>query len=90
MEYQYSRVSGTVAGTAVVKSTGYGILHSVTSGLAKTGTATFYDNASGTSASSLLFALNNNAISNHVLDIRLKNGLTVETGGTTDLLVSFN
>lgn len=90
--YQWQRVSGTAAGTTVVKAEP-GNLKTIIMGQNKTGTATFYDHASGTSATSLMFILQNTSgTSPLALDIncRFKNGLVAETGGTTDMTVIYS
>lgn len=89
---QYIRISGTVAGTTTVLNR-KGNFHSVFIPTVKTGTASFYDNASGTSSATYLFDLSN-AVSGSVqpeklVGFRVHNGLTVVTGGTTDFLVVY-
>ena len=89
--FQYKRVSGTAAGTTVIKAD-YGFLKGIVIGQNKEGTITFYDNASGTSSASLLSVVNNNAGSiptNINFDMRFKKGLVAELGGTTDMLIIY-
>ena len=89
--FQYARVSGTEAGTTVVKAD-YGRLERIVIGANKEGTVALYDNASGTSTASLLTTINNNSGSIPVdidFDLRFKNGLVAEVGGTTDLLIIY-
>lgn len=91
--YQYQRVSGTAAGTTVVKASP-SILHAVVIGENKTGTVTFYDCAvsTGTAATNYLFTLQNTAGTvpqNVICDAQLKKGLTVVVGGTTDMTVFY-
>jgi len=89
---QYERISGTSAGTTTILDR-KGNFHRLFIPVSKTGTATFYDNASGTSSDTLLFEINN-SIAGSVnptkeIGLRVKNGLTVVTGGTTDFLVIY-
>ena len=86
--YQYKRVSGTAAGTTVIQDHN-GVLKGYLIGQNKTGTITIYDNATGTTADSLLSVINNNSGSIPLsadLQVRFKDGLVAETGGTTDIL----
>ena len=89
--FQYKRVSGTAAGTTVIKAS-YGQLKNIVIGQNKTGTIALYDHASGTSAASLLVNLDNTAGTTPVsinFDMRFRNGLVAEIGGTTDILVIY-
>lgn len=84
--YQWSRVSGTAAGTTTIKANETR-LHAVVIGDSKTGTITVYDNATGT-ASGYFQAFNNNigTIPQSVLvDAQFRKGLTVVLGGTVDM-----
>ena len=89
---QYIRISGTAAGTTTVLNR-KGNLHRVFVSTSKTGTATFYDNASGTTSATHLFELSNvvdgTAPAQREIGCRLKDGLTVVTGGTIDFLVIY-
>ena len=91
--YQYYRVSGTAAGTTVIKAEET-ILHAVVIGETKTGTVTFYDcaTAAGTAASNQIMVLQNTAGTvpqNVVCNGQMKKGLTVVVGGTTDMTVFY-
>lgn len=88
----YKRISGTVAGTTNLlqrKGNLYGLFIT----LSKTGTATFYDEAAGTSAGSHMFEISNAVAGSvnpqKIINARVKNGLTVVTGGTTDFMVIY-
>ena len=86
--YSYKRVSGTAAGTTVIKDA-YGYLKGLAIGQNKEGTVTIYDNASGAAADDYLSAIDNNAGSIPTslnFDMRFKKGLTAVVGGTTDML----
>lgn len=88
---QWKRVSGTAAGTTVIKSN-LTTLYGVVIGQNKTGTVTFYDNASGTSAATHMTAIDNTAGTpgqSLYIGARCRNGITVVTAGTTDMLVTF-
>jgi hypothetical protein len=88
---QWQRISGTAAGTTVVKASET-TLYGVVIGQNKTGTVTFYDHASGTSATSKLGSVDNTCGTQPTsLDIgaRMRNGIVAETGGTTDMLVIY-
>lgn len=90
--FQYKRVSGTAAGTTVIKADS-GYLKGIVMGQNKTGTIALYDHASGTSSTSLLTNINNTSGTAPVsidFDIRFRNGLVAELGGTTDILVIYN
>ena len=89
---QWARVQGTAAGTTTIKASKTA-LYNVVIGQNKTGTATFYDSASGTT-SSYLMAVDNTVASGGVpnslaVDARLRNGLTVVVAGTVDMLVTY-
>lgn len=91
--HEWQRISGTAAGTTNVL-TRKGNFAGVFVPLAKTGTATFYDQNAGTSAATLMFEISN-AIAGSVppyreVNARVKNGLTVVVGGTTDLVVLYD
>jgi len=91
MEYSWQRISGTAAGTTVISPVS-GNLKSVVIGQNKTGTVTFYDNASGTS-SLLMFNLDNTIGSiptSLSIDAHLRYGLVAVVGGTTDMTVIYN
>jgi len=89
---QYYRVSGTASGTTTILNR-KGNFHKLFIPTTKTGTATFYDNASGTSSDTYLFEISNSVAGSvnptKELGLRVKNGLTVVTGGTTDFLVIY-
>lgn len=89
--FQWQRISGTAAGTTVVKASPT-VLHAVVLGQNKTGTVTFYDHASGTSATSLMTKLDNTVGTQPTtvtFNSQCKNGLVAESGGTTDMLVIY-
>jgi len=88
---QWVRVSGTAAGTTVIKASRTA-LYTVVIGQSKTGTVTFYDHPTG--ATNLIMAVDNTiaagAVPNSLeVGARLRNGLTVVTGGTTDMVVTY-
>ena len=88
---QWTRVSGTAAGTTIVKASST-VLRRVVIGANKAGTVAFYDNASGTSAASLITTLNNNSgsIPTHIdFGLQCKDGLVAESSGVTDLVVVY-
>lgn len=87
--YQWTRVSGTAAGTVAV-SVGPAAIRRVIIGANKEGTVTFYDNLGGTSAATQVMAFNNNSGSiptSLPIDAQFRNAITVAKGGTTDLTV---
>ena len=89
--YQYTRVSGTAAGSTVVCARN-GVLANLVIGADKEGTVTFYDSATaaGTSATNLMFAINNNSGSiptNVLINTRVRDGIVAYKGGTTDMTV---
>ena len=89
--FQWVRISGTVAGTTVI-SVNSTMLHAVVVGENKTGTATFYNDGTTNTAAQYMFAVQNTCGSlghNIVVDAECNKGLTVATGGTTDLLVIY-
>ncbi len=91
--YQYYRVSGTAAGTTVIKAEPT-ILHAVVIGETKTGTVTFFDTAvvGGTTSANQLMTLQNTAGTvpqNVICNGQMKKGLTVVMGGTTDMTVFY-
>lgn len=88
---QYTRVSGTAAGTTVISARS-GMFLRVISGNNKTGTATFYDSstAAGSAATNYIIAVNNTSGTEPVgleVGTRFKNGLIAVVGGTTDMTV---
>lgn len=89
---QYYRVAGTTAGTTVIKAEKTA-LYNIVIGQTKTGTVTFYDNASGTASGYLMDVINSAAAGglpvSLVINARLRKGLTVVVGGTTDMLVMY-
>jgi hypothetical protein len=90
--YNWTRVSGTAAGTTTITGH-YGNLKSIVMGENKTGTVSFYDVAGATTAATQIFALNNTSgTSPLAIDVncRFKNGLVAVTGGTTDMTVFWN
>lgn len=91
--YQYYRVSGTAAGTTVIKAE-QTILHAVVVGEQKTGTVTFYDSATAAGAvdASKIITIQNTAGTvpqNVICNGQMKKGLTVIVGGTTDMTVFY-
>lgn len=89
----YKRISGTAAGTTDVMVR-EGNFHRVIVPISKEGTATFYDQNAGTSAATLLGEVSN-AVAGSVnvtreFNFKVKNGLRVVVGGTTDCLVVFS
>jgi len=91
---QYKRINATAAGTTVISDSGCN-LNSITMGANYTGTITFYDTgtSTGTTATNLLIAVNNNAgsipTSIHP-GVRTLNGLTAVSGGTVDMLIGWD
>lgn len=90
---QYYRISGTAAGTTVIKPSKTA-LYGIVIGQTKTGTVTFYDNATGTASGGLMDVVNATAGAGAIptsieVGARLRNGLTVVVGGTTDMLVMY-
>jgi hypothetical protein len=91
---QYTRISGTAAGTTVVCPHNSNILR-VVFNQNQTGTATLYDTATGagtTSANTILVANNNVGSIPTALEVgcRTKNGIVAVYGGTVDLTVIWN
>lgn len=88
----YIRISGTAAGTTNVLDR-KGNFHRVIVPITKTGTATFYDQNAGTSATTLLGEVSNavagSVLPNREFGFRVRDGLTVVTGGTTDFIVVY-
>jgi hypothetical protein len=85
--YQHQRVSGTAAGTTVVKASTT-VLHKIIMGQNKTGTITVYDNASGT-ASGILGNFDNTCGTRPLsipINAQMRKGIVAELGGTTDAL----
>lgn len=90
--YNWTRVSGTAAGTATITARG-GNLKSIIMGQNTTGTVSFYDVAGATTAASEIFVLQNTSgTSPLAIDVncRFKNGLVAVKGGTTDMTVVWN
>ena len=89
---QYYRIAGTVAGTTVIAAAKTA-LYNIVIGQTKTGTASFYDNASGTASGFLMDVVNATAAgaipTSIEVNARLRKDLTVVTGGTTDMLVIY-
>ena len=88
---QYTRISGTGAGTTVINPNA-GNFYRVVVGGNFTGTATFYDSATagGSAAANYIIAMNNNSGTipmNVEIGARTKNGLIAVVGGTTDMTV---
>ena len=89
---QWKRISGTAAGTTNVMTTS-GNLYSIYLPATKTGTASFYDQNAGTSSANFIFDLANTVgtiPTSLNLSLRVKNGLTVVVGGTTDMTVVYD
>lgn len=89
---QWTRVSGTAAGTTVVANAPT-VLQKILLPSQKTGTVTIYDNASGTSATTLVAVIPNTNGTIPVsidLGIQMRRGIVAETGGTTDFVVIWN
>ena len=91
MQYTYTRISGTAAGTSLVVSRSQ-VLEGIFIGQNKTGTVSLYDSATtgGTSSSNYLGDIQNTCGSVPVgprIGASLKNGLVAITGGTTDMLL---
>ena len=88
---QYTRVSGTAAGTTLI-ATRTGMLLRMVSNGNKTGTVTFYDTnaAAGSAASNFIASLNNTSGTEPMateIGTRFKTGLIAVVGGTTDVTV---
>lgn len=84
---QYYRFSGTAAGTSVLLDRGGGIQRIIFPAN-KTGTVSLYDSASGTSATNFITDIPNTVgsiPSSLECGFRVKDGLTVVGGGTTDM-----
>jgi len=91
-ETVWQRISGTAAGTtSLITRKGY--FDKVVMTVSKTGTATFYDQNAGSSAANLMFEISNavagTAPNTYWVGARVKNGLTIVTGGTTDFVVVY-
>jgi len=88
---QWQRISGTASGTTNV-TVNPSALYRVYVPANRTGTASFYDHSAGTAGTSFMFDLANTTgtIPTSIeIGVRLRNGLTVVTGGTTDFLVAY-
>ena len=90
---QYKHISGTGAGTTVLKDSA-GQIDRIVIPLNKTGTALFYDTplASGTTASNLIYAISNTVgtiPTSITLEHRVKDGCVIIVGGTTDFTVIY-
>lgn len=88
---QWTRISGTAAGTAVVHEREC-VLERIIIPATKTGTVTFYDSDSlaGTALTNEIAVVVNDTVDfPHSIEcqIQCKNGLTYLKGGTTDLTV---
>lgn len=84
----YYKVTGTAVGTVTIipeKTT----FRTLISGTATTGTVVFYDSASGTTAD-ILFEVTGAANINRALNIRVRNGLTYVTSGTTNMIATWS
>jgi hypothetical protein len=89
--FQWKRIEGTVDGTATVIAEPT-LLHSIIIGENKTGTVTFYDDDTTTTAAQYMFAVQNTCGSiGHVIivDAQCKKGLTYKLGGTADMMVTY-
>jgi len=90
--YQWTRLSGTTAGTTTIATTSGG-LKSIVMGDNAEGTVTFYDSSSGTSSATEIFAINNNVGSIPTaldVNVNFKSGLVAVTSGTTDMTVMWS
>lgn len=88
---QYIRVSGTAAGTTVVRNRGAGVLRVIVP-TTKTGTVDLYDTnvTTGTTAANFIMSIQNTGGSvptSAALGFNTQFGLTVVKGGTTDLVL---
>lgn len=86
---QFKRVNGTSAGTTVVKDSRT-VLYGILLGQNKTGTATIYNTnvAGGTAAANYFAAIDNTSGTipqSLQLGAAFNKGITVVTGGTTDM-----
>lgn len=95
--YQYTRVSGTAAGSAVITASSGRVFKGLVIGDEKEGTVTFYDaaTAAGTSASNLIASVRNQTGGTTTplsldFEITVNNGLVAYKGGTTDMVVVWN
>ena len=93
--YQWTRVSGTAAGTTLVSARS-GVLNSIVIPAAKEGTVTLYDSstAAGTTSTNHIISFSNNLNAAKIpaslpVDIRFKKGLVAVVGGTTDVTVTW-
>ena len=84
------RINGTGAGTTVIKAFPT-VLHAIVIGQNKTGTVTFYDDATGTSSGRLIDIDNTCGTRPLTIPIgmQMRNGIVAELGGTTDMLVIY-
>lgn len=92
VDYSYSRISGTAAGTTTIKS-GYGLLGAIFTGVSTAGTITYYDSSSGTNANIIAIVPSNgaNIPFTHVLNCRFTQGLVaVQSAGTADQTVTYS
>lgn len=94
--YGYNHITGTAVGTTTVFAR-EGVLHSVIIPASKTGTISIYDSATGagTATTNLVLTVDNavnagNLPTTLVVHSAMKNGLTMVTGGTTDVTVTYN
>ena len=91
MQYGYTRISGTAAGTSLVTDRSM-VLAGIFIGQNKTGTVSLYDSATtgGTSSSNFMGDIQNTCGSVPVgskINASLRKGLVAVTGGTTDMLL---
>lgn len=89
---QYKRITATAAGTTNVLVR-KGTLHGVYLPATKTGTASLYDQNAGSAASTLICEIANTTgtIPTTVpFGLRVKDGLTVVTGGTVDFTLLYD
>lgn len=90
--YQWTKISGTAAGTTVVSNRS-GVLNNIVFPAAKTGTIALYDSATaaGTSLTNHIYTFDNNVNAGNVpasleVKTRFKNGLVAIVSGTTDVV----
>jgi len=89
--HQWKRVSGTVAGTTVVKASS-SVLKGIVFGQNKTGTVSIYDNATGT-ASGIFQSFDNTSgtVPQSIeINAQMRKGIVAEIGGTTDCVVIYD
>ena len=86
---EFVNIAGTAAGTVTIKDRSC-VLDRIILPSTKTGTVTFYDNATGTTAASQIFEIVNDTVDFPTAvkcNLQCKNGLTYFSGGTVGMTV---